>query len=123
MSYTGLNSFGQLLVRDGKLKTCECLKDEVSLTNSEKSKLFQVIHALPKRLREIVATYDGNLSNVFLPDHNLIKKTKTGLRLDSKELYKMQVLLKYIKPTSQHYFEKHFSQTLIEKKYIFFHVL
>ena len=82
MSDTGLNFFGQLLVRDGKLKTCECLKDEVSLTNSEKSKLFQVIHALPKRLREIVATYDGNLSNVFLPDHNLIKKNKTGLRLE-----------------------------------------
>ena len=74
LSDKGLNFVGQLFDRDGKLKTCECLKDEFSLTNNEKFKLFQIIHALPKLWREIVATYDGNLSNVFLPDHNLILK-------------------------------------------------
>ena len=79
MPDTGLNFFGQLLVRDGKLKTCECLKDEVSLTNSEKSKLFQVIHALPKRLRAIVATYDGNLSNVFFAGPQFDKKKQNRL--------------------------------------------
>ena len=76
MSDKGVNFVAQLFDRDGKLKTCECLKDELSLTNSEKFKLFQIIHALPKHLREIVATYDGDLSNVFLLDHNLIKKLK-----------------------------------------------
>ena len=35
-------------------------------------------------------------------------------KLDSKELYKIQVLLKHIKPTSQHYFENHFSQSNIK---------
>ena len=57
--------------RGGKLKTFECLKDKFSLTNTKKFKLFQMIHALPKQCHKIVATYDGNLSNVSLPDHNL----------------------------------------------------
>ena len=63
LSDKGLNFFGQLFDRDGKLKTCESLKDELSLTKREKFKLFQRIHALPKH--ETVATCNGNLSNVF----------------------------------------------------------
>ena len=77
LSDKGLNFDGQLFDRDGKLKTCECPKDKFSLTNSEKFKLFQIIDVLPKQWREIEATYDGNLCNVFLPDHNLIKKIKS----------------------------------------------
>ena len=34
LSNKGLNFFGQLFDRDRKLKTCECLKDEFSLTNT-----------------------------------------------------------------------------------------
>ena len=40
-------------------------------------------------------------------------------KLDSKELFKMQVLLKYTKPTSQHYFEKYFSKSNIDQKKIY----
>ena len=65
MSDKGLNFVGKLFDRDGKLKTCECLKDELSLTNNETFNLFQIIHALPKKWREIIAAYDGKLSNVF----------------------------------------------------------
>ena len=68
----GLNFVRQLFDRYGKLKACECLKSEFSLKNTEKFKLFQIIYALPKQWREIVATYDENFSNVFLPDQNLI---------------------------------------------------
>ena len=116
-----MSGLGQIFDRDGKLKTCECLKDEFPLTSNKKFKLFQIIHALLKQWREIVATYDDNLSNVFLPDHNLIKKNQVYAlsKLDSKELYKIQVLLKYTKPTSQHYFEKHFSQSNIDWKKIY----
>ena len=39
-----------------------------------------MIHALPKQWHEIVATYDGNLNDGFLPGHNLILK-KSSLRL------------------------------------------
>ena len=48
MSDKALNFVVQLLDRDGKLKVCECLICEFTLTNSEKFKLFQIIHALPK---------------------------------------------------------------------------
>ena len=65
LSDKGLNFVGQLFDRDKKLKTCESLKDELSLTNSKKFKLFQIIHVLPKQWREIIATYGGNLSNFF----------------------------------------------------------
>ena len=118
LSDKGLNFVDQLFDRTGSSESCEYLKDELSLTNNEKFKLFQIIHALPKQWREIVATYDGNLSNVFFPDHNLIKKNQVYSlsKLGSKELYKIQVFLKYTKPTSQHYFEKHFSQSNIDSK-------
>ena len=55
---------------------------------------------------------------IFLPDHNMIKKNQVYAlsKLDSKELYMIQVLLKYTKPTSQRYFEKHFSQPNIDWK-------
>ena len=57
---------------------------------------------------------------MFLRDHNDKKNQVYDLsELDSKELYKIQVLLKYTKPTSQHYFEKHFSQSNIDWKIIY----
>ena len=65
LSNKGLNFVGELFDQDGKLETCECLKDEFFLTNNEKFKLFQIIHALLKQWCEIVASYVGNLSNVF----------------------------------------------------------
>ena len=34
-------------------------------------------------------------------------------------IYEIQVLLKFTKPTSQHYFEKHFSQSNIDWKKIY----
>ena len=42
----------------------------------------------------------------FLSDHNLIKKNQVydSSNIGNKELYEIQVLLKYTKPTSQHYF-------------------
>ena len=121
MSDRDLNFVDKLFDSDRKFKSCECLKDELSLTNNEKSKLFQIFHALRKRWHEIVATYDGNLSNVFLLNHNLILKNQAYAlsKLDSKELNKIQILLKYTKPTSQHYFEKNFSQSNIDWKNIY----
>ena len=40
-------------------------------------------------------------------------------KLDSKDLYKIQVLLQYTKPTSQHYFEKIYSQSNIDLKKVY----
>ena len=57
LSDKGLNFVGQLFDRDGKLETCECLKDEFSLTNKDKFKLFQIFHALPKQFHALPKLY------------------------------------------------------------------
>ena len=84
LSDKGLNFVGQLFDRDEKLKTCESLKDELSLTNSKKFKLFQIIHVLPKQWREIIATYGGNLSNFFCQTIVSFKKIKFTPSLSSE---------------------------------------
>ena len=88
LSDKGFNFVDQLFDRDRKLKTCECLNDELSLANSKKFKLFQIIHAFRSSGgKSFVATYD-NLSNVFLQDHNLILKNHVYAlsKLGSEEL-------------------------------------
>ena len=70
----------------------------------------QIIHALPQHWREIIKQFAGNLNNLYIQDHHFIKcKTIYKLeKLNSKELYHMQLLLKYDKPTCQFYHEKNF---------------
>ena len=48
-----------------------------------------------------------------IQDHHLIKKKPTPLlfKLNSNELYKIQIIIKYKKPTSQPYFEKIFKNS------------
>ena len=78
----------------------------------QKIKLLQIIHASQKQWCEIVATYYDNLNNFFVGSWFDWKKIVYALgKLASKELYKVQVLLKYTESTSQHYFEKRFSQS------------
>ena len=48
----------------------------------------------------------GNSINLAIQDHHLIKKHKILClnKLDSKELYNIQLLANFLKPTSQAYF-------------------
>ena len=80
----------------------------------------QIIHTLPQHWKETTKQFAGNLNNLYIQDHYLIKcntiynleKLNKGLyhgtRNFSKELYQMQLLLKYDKPTCQSYHEKNF---------------
>ena len=70
----------------------------------------QIIHALPQHWKEIIKQFAGNLNNLYIQDHHLIKcNTIYNLeKLNSKELYLMQLFLKYDKPTCQIYHEKNF---------------
>ena len=70
----------------------------------------QIIHALPQHWKETIKQFAGNLSNLYIKDHHLIKcNTIYKLeKLDSKELYHMQLCLKYDKPTCQSYHVKNF---------------
>ena len=70
----------------------------------------QIIHALPQHWKETIKQFARNLNNLYIQDHHLIKcNTIYNLeKLNSKELYHMQLLLKYDKPTCQSYHEKNF---------------
>ena len=72
--------------------------------------------------REIVSKYDYNLRGFFCRIIVWFKKMKfmPYVSLTVNWLYKIQVLLKYTKPTTQYYFEKHFSQSniVLKKNYI-----
>ena len=60
----------------------------------------QIIHALPQHWKETIKQFAGNLNNLYIQDHHLIKcNTIYNLeKLNSKELYHMQLLLNMINP-------------------------
>ena len=109
-SNRNLNFVGQLFDTDGKLKPWESVKQQFFLKNNMQFQYQQIIHALPQHWKEIIKQFAGNLNNLYIQDHHLIKcNTIYNLeKLNSKELYHMQLLLKYDKPTCQIYHEKNF---------------
>ena len=72
----------------------------------------QIIHALPQHWKETIKQFAGNLNNLYIQDHHLIKCNAIYNleKLNSRELYHMQLLLKYDKPTCQGYHEKKFDE-------------
>ena len=70
------------------------------------------MHALPQHWKENIKQFARNLINLHIQDHHLIKCTtiQNLEKLNSRELYHMQLLLKYDKPTCQGYHEKKFDE-------------
>ena len=65
--------------------------------------MFQLI-----QLKEAISMHDGSLENLLIQNQHLIKKKQILCltKLNSNELNKIQITIKYKKPTSQLYFEK-----------------
>ena len=65
--------------------------------------------------------HDVNLENLLIQDHHLIKKNQILFltKLNSIELYKIQIITKYKKPTSQSYFKKNFKNSNLDWKAIY----
>ena len=59
--------------------------------------------------------------NLLIQDHHLIKKNQIFCltKLNSNELYKIQIIIKYKKPTSQSYFKKTFKNPNLDWKTIY----
>ena len=117
----GLNFVGQLFDGNGKLISWEVLKTQFNLLDRNKFQWLQIIHAIPIEWKNSLSTFQGNLKNLLVQDLNLIKKSHVYClsRLDSKELYNLQITLKFIKPTSQYYYETSLNQTDIDWKRIY----
>ena len=86
-----------------------------------KFKWFQLIHALPREWKEAISMHDGSLEILLIQNHHLIKKNQILCltKLISNELYKIQIIIKYKKPTSQSYFEKIFKNSSLDWKTIY----
>ena len=97
-----INFSGQLFDSDGKLQCWEFLKEKYLLSQNMKFRYFQLIHALPREWKEPISMHDGSLENLLIQDRYLIKKNQIlfPTKLKSDELYKIQVIIKYKKPTS-----------------------
>ena len=82
---------------------------------------LQIINALPQHWKESINYFAGNLNKLYIQDHHLIKcNTIYSLeKLNSKELYRMQLLLKYVKPTCQNYHERMFDGYNFDWKLIY----
>ena len=95
---------------DAKLYCWEFLKVKYLLSQNMKFKLFQLIHALSREWEESISMHDGSLENFLFQHHHLMKKNQVLCvnKLNSNELYKIQIIIKYKKPTSPSYFENFF---------------
>ena len=109
-SERNINFVGQLFKTDGTVKPWKQLQEEYGLANKLKFKWIQLIHSLPKPWIEQIFIDSGNSINLAIQDHHLIKKHQILClnKLDSKELYNIQLLANSLKPTSQSYFENVF---------------
>ena len=67
--------------------------------------LLQITHVLPQHRKEYINNFAGNLNNLYIQDHHLIKCNMIYSleKLDTNELYHMQLVLKYVKLTCQNY--------------------
>ena len=106
----GINFIGKMFESDAKVHCWEFLKVKYLLSQNMNFKLFQLIHALSREWEESVSMHDGSLENFLFQHHHLMKKNQVLCvnKLNSNELYKMQIIIKYKKPTSPSYFEKIF---------------
>ena len=78
-SEENINFVGQLFKTDGTVKPWEHFQEEYGLENKLKFRWIQLIHSLPKPLIEQIFIDSGNLINLAIQDHHLIKKTSNTL--------------------------------------------
>ena len=78
----------------------------------------QITHTIPRAWKEIFLVYGYNMNNLLIKEHHLIKKHQIYCleKVNSRELYNMQIILKVKKPTAQTYFEKNFWNPVLEWK-------
>ena len=94
----------------GKMKRLEDLRAKLDLDDNRKLYFIQIIHTIPSAWKELFLECGSNISNLIINEHHLIKKPQVYYlkKLNSGELYAMQLILKVEKSTAQTYFEKNF---------------
>ena len=93
---------GQICHENGKTKSWDYFKSEYNLPNKVKYCWIQFTDSLPKLWKDRILNCIGNSVNQCIFDHHLIKKNNLYYlnKLESRELYQIQISKKYKKPTS-----------------------
>ena len=114
--WTKYHFFGQLFKTGGAVKPRKQIQEEYGLVNKLKFKWIQIIYSSPKPWIDQIFMNSGNWINLAIQDHHLIKKHQTLCLdiLDSKELYNIQLLIIFLKSTSQGYFGNVFAGHVFE---------
>ena len=109
----------QLFDTDGKLKSLECVKHQFLFKNNMQFHYRQIIHSLPLHWKETIKLFAGNF-NLYIQHHLIKSNTVYNLeKLNSREVYHLQLLLKYDKTTRQDYHEKKFDKYDFSQKLIY----
>ena len=119
-SNNNLNYVTQLFDDTGNTKEWMKLKHEFNLNNNLYFKWMQLIHSIPQKWKNTINNNRISENLLFL-NHHLIKcNILLSLeKLNSKELYLIQLTCDFLKPTSQIYFEQHFNNCVLDSKYIY----
>ena len=83
----------------------EGLRAKLDLDDNKKIYWRQITHAIPRAWKKIFLECGNNISNLIINEHHLIKERQIYCleKLNSRELYNMQLILIAEKPTAQKY--------------------
>ena len=94
------------------------MRTKLSLDDNKKFYWRQIIQAIPRAWKEIFLECGNNISDLIINEHHLIKKHQIYCleKLNSRELYNMQLTLNVEKLTAQTYFKKKIKNFELEWK-------
>ena len=109
------------LFEGGSLKSWNGLKIEYNLPNETYFQWLQLKHATPHKWKTIIKENPGNVSNLLIHDHHLIKGARILAleKLSSKELFSILITKFTNKPSSNVYFEKIFPNMKLDWRKIY----
>ena len=108
-----------------ELKTWDEIKVTYELNHKSYFKWRQIINSVPKTWKKILKENQSDSSNLVLLDHQLLKNNRTlGIeKMNSKEIYSINISSKVNILTSRTYFEKNFLSIIFTGKiYTHFHI-
>ena len=100
------------------MRSWEDLRAKLGLDDNKNFYWRQTNHAIPGAWKETFSECGNNINDLIIEEHHLIKKHQIYCleKLNSRELYNMQLILKVEKPTAQTFLEKIFQNPELEWK-------
>ena len=83
---------------------------KLDLDSNKKFYWRKIIQTIPRAWKEMFLVCGNNINNLLIKEHHLIEKHQIYCleKVNSRELYNRQLILRAEKPTAQAYFQKIF---------------